>query len=518
VDGQVSVVVPGARRFDPLSYLRWHAAVRGSALAVYDRDRSLTFADLLRVVGSYMAELQEREIGPGDVVAVSLPNVWQYVAAEIAIPAVGAVLMPLPISLGQREVSASVTRAAAKLVVTSSPDVPAAHAARSADPQPAVIGVDELRDDRSAGPTPGADWVRDPGRIVQIALTSGTTGLPKLASLSARLKQLTFEGFTGRLGFVPGDRMMPMSPITQGVGEMCLYALRTGAALVMTRDERFSAANVLQTAAASRATFIGGVPTMLGRLAAALDTTPTDLGALRATICAGAALSPALAEHWEQRTGSVTCSFYGAMDIGQLAVPRLTDPPDKRWTTVGHPHDAAEWQITDPAGNPAPPGVEGEICMRGPLVQTRYWNDTVTPFAEDGWAHFGDLGYVDEDGFLHVTGRIKDTIIRGGNNVNPLEVENLLRQHPRVLDAAVVGIPDSDLGERSAAFIVARPGPALELADLTTFLGSCGLARYKWPERLFDIDILPTATTGKLDRARLRALACELAEPRSGGH
>ena len=111
-----------------------------------------------------------------------------------------------------------------------------------------------------------------------------------------------------------------------------------------------------------------------------------------------------VAREWEERTGAPVCSFYGAMDVGQLAVPSPDDPAEKRWTTVGKPHDTAELLICDPQGNAVEPGEEGEICMRGPLVQPQYWNEDETPYSDDGWAHFGDLGRLDEDGFLHVTG------------------------------------------------------------------------------------------------------------------
>jgi acyl-CoA synthetase (AMP-forming)/AMP-acid ligase II len=354
---------------------------------------------------------------------------------------------------------------------------------------------------RERGPEP------DPDRIVQIALTSGTTGPPKLASLSARLKQLTFQGFTSRLGIGPGDRVLPLSPITQGVGEMCLYALRTGATMVMAHDPRFDPERALALIERSGATVLCGVPTMIGRLLHCPALANTDLSALRATISAGSALAPGVAQEWERHSDSSTCSFYGAMDIGQLAVPRPQDPPQKRWTTVGRPHERAELLICDPAGVALPAGATGEICMRGPLVQQRYWGESEGPFAPDGWAHFGDLGFVDADGYVHVTGRLKDTIIRGGNNINPVEVEELLRRCPGVMDACVVGRPDPDLGERAVAFVVATADGSPELGAVAGFLEAQGLTRCKWPEFMVLVDALPIGSTGKIDRGALRIRA-----------
>jgi acyl-CoA synthetase (AMP-forming)/AMP-acid ligase II len=290
---------------------------------------------------------------------------------------------------------------------------------------------------------------------------------------------------------------------------MCLYALRTGAALVMSHHARFDAERALALAERTRATVLGGVPTMVARMLHSPALAGTDLSHLRATISAGAPLPEAVAREWEKRTGSPTCSFYGAMDVGQLAVPSPDDPPEKRWTTVGRPHDRAELLICDPDGNAVEPGEEGEICMRGPLVQPRYWGDDETPFADDGWAHFGDLGRLDEDGYLHVTGRVKDTIIRGGSNINPFEVEDVLRGSAAVQDVCVVGRPDDDLGERAVAFVVPAPGSAPSLDDLTAHLDAAGLTRYKWPERLHLLDALPHGATGKVDRRSLRERAKE---------
>ena len=505
-----------AAPFDALSYLEVNAHHRRDELAVYDDGEEFSFGRLLAAVRALIGDLIERGIRPGDVVAVALPNVWRYVALEIAIPALGATILPLPMRLGQREVASALERSGAVLVVVDD-GATGSVVADTARQQPAVrvIAAGALDAERGGPP---AGWERaapDPDRIVQIALTSGTTGLPKLASLSARLKQLTFEGFTARLGLAPGHRMLPMSPITQGAGEMCLYALRAGAALVMSHDVRFDPDAILTLIGRSGTTILGGVPTMISRLLHAGRLAGADLRTLRVTISAGAPLPPAVAEKWEHRSDSSTCSFYGAMDVGQLAVPSPGDPPAKRWTTVGRPHEAAEWLICDRAGNPVPPGGTGEICMRGPLVQDRYWGETSGPYADDGWAHFGDLGFVDEDGFLHITGRLKDTIIRGGTNINPLEVEQLLRQHPAVRDVCLIGRPDPDLGERPVAFVVCDPGSSFGLAEAVSFLGGKGMARYKWPEALVTLESLPTGSTGKVDRKALHQL---LSAPTVKGH
>ncbi|HEY0279033.1 MAG TPA: class I adenylate-forming enzyme family protein [Solirubrobacterales bacterium] len=501
--------------FDPFSYLRLNAAGK-DRLAIYDDGREITFEELLRLVSALIHLLRERDLGRGDVVAVALPNVWQYVALEIAVPAADCVLLPLPLTLGRREAAGALRRSGAKLLVTD--DSPAAEllsaAASELEPRPEAIVVEELEAELELDRGEPETSEPNPDRVVQIALTSGTTGMPKLASLTARLKQATFEGFTTRLRLGPGDRVLPLSPVTQGAGEMCLYSLRTGAALIMAHEPRFDAALALRLAEVADATVLGAVPTMISRLLEAPELASADLSRVRATLSAGSPLAPSLARRWEERTGSRVCNFYGAMDVGQLAVPDPEDPAEKRWATVGRPHDSAEVLICGPDGSGLPTGAEGEICMRGVLVQERYWNEGHGPFAADGWAHFGDLGFLDEDGYLHVTGRLKDTIIRGGTNINPYEVEDLLRECPGVKDVCVVGRPDADLGERSVAFAVPAADVELNLEGIVGFLDREGLARYKWPESLELLDTLPVGSTGKIDRRSLRErLADKRGEP-----
>jgi long-chain acyl-CoA synthetase len=452
--------------YEPLSYLETHASRRPGGAAIWEGGREMAFADLLAKVQRLRKLIASRAVRAGDVVGVRLANVWQYVALEIAIPDVGAIILPLPLHLGEHEMRWVMERTRPRLVITEPPD---------------LASTEALPEVRQVSP--------DPDRIVEIALTSGTTGMPKLASLSARLKQVTFESFTSRLGITENDRVLPMTPLTQGIGGMCLYCLRKGAALVMLHEPHWTPEHCLDVARDSGATMLVGVPTNVIRML----NCKIELPAVRAVAVAGAPLPPEIAERWETTTGIPISSFYGSMDAGQLAVASPTDPPQERWTSVGRPHDAAEWKILD-----------GEICMRGDLVQQRYWGESAGPYAEDGWAHMGDLGFVDDDGFLHVVGRVKGIIIRGGSNINPYEVESMLRTHPNVADACVVGRPHAELGEVPVAFIVARNGSELTRAEMDSFLRERGLAHYKWPVLVRRLSELPLSGPGKVDRRSLR--------------
>ena len=459
--------------YDPVSYLDWNARRRPHATAVWD-GREIDFEELIEHVRRFQRFLGARGVKAGDVVGVRLPNVWQYVALELAIPDLGAVILPIPVSLGEHELRWLNERTRPVLTVT-------------------IADLDGLSDVGSYSP-PTVD--RDPERIVEIAMTSGTTGMPKLASLSARLKQATFEAFTSRLEISDDDRVLPMTPLTQGIGGMCVYCLRVGAGLVMLREPHWTPEHCLDVAGRSRATVMVGVPTNVIRMLSHPLRTPPSL---RAVAVAGAPLPPEVAERWETSTGVPISSFYGSMDAGQLAVASPSDPQALRWTTVGRPHDRAEWQILEgPAADTVGRGI-GEICMRGDLVQDRYWGEDFGPLSADGWAHMGDLGFVDEAGYLHVVGRVKDIIIRGGTNINPYEVESILRSHPSVIDVCVVGRPDPELGEVPVAFVVGD----LTQEEVDRFLNERGLARYKWPERIHRLDELPMSGPGKVNRKML---------------
>jgi acyl-CoA synthetase (AMP-forming)/AMP-acid ligase II len=480
----------------PFSYVEANAARAPESPAIIDPERTLSFAELREAVPAAASALHARGLRPGQVVAVRLANVWEYVVLELAIPYLGGVVMPLPLTLGEAEVKSALTRSGAALLIDSAE-------------------ARELCTRRTDGSRPPSAPPADPDRVVEIALTSGTTGPPKLASLTARVKQATFEGFTSRLEVKAGDRVLPMSPLMQGIGGMCLLCLRTGAAIVMLREPRFTAEHTLSVAAATRADYAVGVPTNVIRMldSPALDATqPLP----RVTAVAGAPMPADVARRWEERTRSKVCIFYGSMDAGQLAVAAPSDSQQKRWHTVGRPHDSCEAMICDAAGDALPAGEIGEICMRGATVQERYWGETSGPYSDDGWAHMGDLGFLDEEGYLHVVGRLKDIVIRGGTNINPYELEALLREHPLVADVCVVGRPDRELGERVMAFVVARGGEAPGVDDLREFLASRGVARYKWPEYVEHVPEIPLSGPGKVDRRTLRERAGEVAARANG--
>jgi acyl-coenzyme A synthetase/AMP-(fatty) acid ligase len=240
-----------------------------------------------------------------------------------------------------------------------------------------------------------------------------------------------------------------------------------------------------------------------------------DFSAVRVITSAGAPLTPDTAVQTEDTFGCVVTTVYGSTDGGVITVTRTTDPVDKRRRTVGRPIPGAELVLRDPVGQPVPAGTSGEATWRTPTKSFGYLNDderTAAMFHDDGWYFSGDLGSVDSDGYLAITGRSKDLIIRGGQNISPLEIEQIIARHEAVSEVAVVGVPDPVFGERVCVCAVLLPGQAgLGLEDLVAYMRAQDIAPYKLPERLVLFTELPKTAGGKLSKVVLRSAIAERA-------
>jgi fatty-acyl-CoA synthase len=347
----------------------------------------------------------------------------------------------------------------------------------------------------------------DPAAPAQILYTSGTTGRPKGAVLHHRgltnNARLSFEA----LGARPGDVTVNPMPLfhVAGGGLLTLGPIQSlGTHVLMPQ---FSPALVLELVETYRGAGLGGVPTMLTAILDHPDLARRDLSSLRYAVAGGAPVPPALVRRVEATLGVPFSIVYGQTESScTVTFTRAGDTPDERAETVGRPLPHTEVTILDPAtGAPLPAGEIGEICTRGYLVMSGYLDDpaaTATAIDAGGWLHTGDLGSLDAHGCCRIAGRLKEMIIRGGENVYPREIEAVLAGHPGVAGAAVVGVPDVFWGEEVAAAIVAREGAAPSEAELTE-LCRRHLARFKVPSRWEFVDGLPLTPTGKVDKRRL---------------
>jgi fatty-acyl-CoA synthase len=343
--------------------------------------------------------------------------------------------------------------------------------------------------------------------VAQIQYTSGTTGAPKGARLTHRNLANNARLFARTIG--AGDRDVWVNPMpmfhTAGCSLITLGALQTGGAHVLPPG--FDADPVLRLIEEERGTISGGVPTMLGRMLDSPALADRDLSSWRTVMLGGAPVAPELVRRAQARGLKVAIGF-GQTEASPYVTHTLPDDPHPDWiATVGRPLPQTEIKIIDPdSGETVPRGQIGEICARGYSVMKDYFNDpqgTASAIDTDGWLHTGDLGSLDEFGYCRVQGRKRDLIIRGGENIYPREIEDMLHTHPAILDAAVVGIPDSDWGEVPVGFVILRPGQRADGDELTQFCRA-RLASYKVPRTWRFVAQFPQTASGKIQKFRLR--------------
>ncbi|MET9224207.1 class I adenylate-forming enzyme family protein [Lentzea sp. NPDC003310] len=449
--------------------------------AVVDEDGELNYVQLNELALRMAANLAGRGVGAGDVVAVQVPNGRYAVAADLAVAAVGGVVLPFPVGRGAGEAEALVRLSGAKALI--------------ADDLDGGWTTAEL-----LAPAGVFEPVRsDPNGPARILVSSGSEAAPKMVLYSHNALLGGRGAFVGRL-IPPGEelRALFLVPLASSFGSngTTVTLARHGGTLVL--QSRFSPRSTVELIERARPTHLFGVPTMFKML---LDL-PGDFSSIRVVAPGGAQLDEQTARACREVFGARVVNVYGSAD-GVNCHTALDDRPGRG---AGRPNPAvAEILVVDDELRPVPAGTEGEIIARGPMSPLRYLDDDLnaryrTP---DGWVRTGDLGVFDDEGYLSVVGRRKDIVIRGGANISPAEVEQALAAHPSIRDVACVGVPDELMGERlCACLVVDAPVTIVELGE---FLGE--LARYKHPEHLLVLDEFPLSPAGKVDRDALRVLA-----------
>jgi fatty-acyl-CoA synthase len=345
---------------------------------------------------------------------------------------------------------------------------------------------------------------------INIQFTSGTTGLPKGATLTHRNIVNNAANVTAAMRFSPADRLCIPVPLYHCFGMVMgtLGCVAQGAAMVFP-GEGFDPAATLAAVHQERCTALYGVPTMFGAMLDHPDFAAFDLASLRTGIMAGAPCPIAVMQRVVDRMHmrEVTIA-YGMTETSPVSFQSHTDDPlDKRVTTVGRIHPHLEVKLVGPDGATVPRGAVGELCTRGYSVMQGYWDEperTAEAIDAGGWMHTGDLATLDEGGYCNIVGRVKDMLIRGGENVYPREVEEVLYQHPAVAVAQVFGIPDPKYGEEVCAWIVTKPGAAVGAEELVAFCRD-RLAHFKVPRMVRFRDSLPMTVTGKAQKYLMRA-------------
>ncbi|MSQ48361.1 MAG: hypothetical protein EXR78_08280 [Deltaproteobacteria bacterium] len=473
-----------------------------------------TRSELSTEASHWMAALGAAGIGPGDRVAVSLGKSTGLVTAHLAILGVGASVVPLNPALTARETAAVLQRAEVRLAISHAEMVSRAPEILNAVQGPwwIVGNTDGLPTritplvEALARHRPGLEPVdRRDDDVALLLFTSGTTGTPKGVGLThknlrANLQALLVETWE----MTDGDRLLHALPPhhLHGLGLGIYGSLYVGNAVVFL--ERFDPAVVLRAFDPHRISIFMGVPTMYHRL---LDVdVQVSLSAMRVFTCGSAPLSPETFRRFQERFGFTIVERYG---LTETAI-NTSNPLHGPWKpgSVGPALPGVEVGIFDPqALRPLATGETGEVWVRGANVFSGYWNNpeaTTATFHQD-WFRTGDLGAVDSDGYVAIRGRIKELIIVGGTNVTPGEVEAVLETEPGVAECAVVGLPDADLGERIAAFIVPRPNEhTAALEQRLRAKVERDLAPYKRPRLYRFLETIPRNVMGKVERNKLR--------------
>ena len=456
-----------------------HVRRTPDALAVADQHERLSYAEFAGRSAAFAGWLISREVEPGSVVAIQTGNRVSLALAHLACNRADLIFVPLSTHWRRTEMESLLRRSGVSVLVlppaTEQTDFFATvHAMRDDLPRLRFVGgTDGLAADFDFDAVLKTGAACQPGSAARprqaddprfITITSGTTDTPKMSQWTDNNLSFLLRDYAGAVGMGPGDVAAAIAPANTGATGYLfpvLAPLLCGAGAVLLEDWGPEAA--LDLLEAERATHAAAIPTQLVRMLQDPRIGERDFTAVRVITSAGAPLTPDTAAQTEETFGCAVTTVYGSTDGGVITVTRTADPVGKRRTTVGRPIPGGEVVLRDPLGDPVPAGTPGEVTWRTPTKSFGYLNDderTAAMFRGDGWFYSGDLGSLDEDGYLSITGRSKDLIIRGGQNISPLEIEQIVARHQAVSEVAVVGIPDPVFGERTCACVVLRPGAA----------------------------------------------------------
>ncbi|TDC41297.1 long-chain fatty acid--CoA ligase [Actinomadura sp. KC345] len=473
-----------------------------------------SYAELLRDAGHAAAWLLER-FEPGDHIAVWAPNIPEWIVLQYGTALAGMVLVTTNPALREQELEYALRQSRSVAVAYAESFRGTDMAALVADVLPNLPGITAIpfttwfQDIRAVDPSGVSFPDVAPGLPTQIQFTSGTTGRPKAAVLRHRSMVTNSDYIRTRCGSPGGAVWVSAMPLfhTAGCGMAGLGNLVQRGTLVLAQI--FDPALMLSAVTAYEADVLIGVPAMLKALLAHRDLGSFDYSSLQVIVSGGDAVPADLVETCEKTFGAGFSTVYGQTELSPIVTQ--TSPQDSAQdnrSTTGRPLWNVEVAILDAAtGTVTPVGVEGEICARGYQTMIGYLDmpeETAATIDGDGWLHTGDLGSMDERGYVTVTGRLKDMIIRGGENIYPAEIEAVLLDHPAIINAVVVGVKDEEWGERVAAIVELDPDGAVPSEQELHDLVRASLAPHKTPKAWYVSSDLPRNAMGKLQKFRLQ--------------
>ncbi len=504
-------------------------AAHGSREALVSRHQGVrwTYDELAERVALCAKGLIALGLEPGDRVGLWSPNYAEWTLLQYATAQIGEILVNNNPAYRTHELQYALQQSGCRMLFAAPsfktsdyvdmvdevrPDVPGLERAIffwEDDWDEVVAGAGHIGDDVLAARRAALS----PDDPINIQYTSGTTGFPKGATLTHR--NILNNGYfvTMLQGFGPGDRLCIPVPFYHCFGMVMgnLGCTTQGATMVIPSDA-FDATHVLETIEAEACTAVYGVPTMFIAELAHPEFDRFDLSSLRTGVMAGSPCPVEVMKACVDRMHMTDVTIcYGMTETSPVSTQTLPDDSlHHRTATVGRAHPHVEIRVADPeSGQTLPRGETGEFCTRGYSVMTGYWNDperTADAIDADGWMHTGDLAVMDDDGYVNIVGRIKDMVIRGGENVYPREIEEFLYAHPDVEDVQVIGVPDERYGEELMAWVRVRPGATVDGEALRAFCTG-RIAHFKVPRYVKLVDEFPMTVTGKVQKFKMREQA-----------
>ena len=517
------------------------------AVVVRHQDIRWSYRQLGEAVDAFAAGLLALDLQPGDRVGIWSPNNIEWLISQFATAKAGLILVNINPAYRKAELSYTLTKVACKALILASefkssdyigmlhdiapgieksangplnlPELPELRSLIVISEKP-VAGMIRFDDIAGMAPADAGEQLRGRARVSQpddainIQFTSGTTGLPKGATLT-HFNVLNNGYFSGQaMALGSHDCLCIPVPLYHCFGMVLgvLACVTHGASMVFP-SEAFEPGAVLEAVSEEHCTALHGVPTMFIAVLEHPEFKTFDLSNLRTGIMAGAPCPIEVMRKVisEMNMGEVTIA-YGMTETSPVSFQSATDDPlEKRVSTVGRIHPHVQVKVIDEQGAVVPRGTSGELCTRGYSVMLGYWGDkeqTDESIDAAGWLHTGDLAVIDEEGYCDIVGRVKDMIIRGGENVYPREIEEYLFQHPKIQEVAVFGIPDERFGEAVVAWIKLREGESIDAEEIRNYCNE-QIAYYKVPKHIFIVDEFPLTVTGKIQKFIMREKTIE---------
>ncbi|MCE2657952.1 MAG: FadD3 family acyl-CoA ligase [Rubrivivax sp.] len=507
--------------------IRWAGQRYGQRPAIVDGGLTLTYAELVTQCESVARSLMALGVGVGDRVAVWAPNQAEWILAACGTHMAGGVLVPINTRMKGPEAADVLERSRAKVLFCVGSFLGTHYPTMLDGLRPSTLQQLVLLDSTDARPgEQGWRAFLEAGRSVapeqlraqeaavrpdstaDLMFTSGTTGRPKGVMAAHEPTLRAFREWSRVVGLEEGARYLIINPFFHSFGYKAGWVAAFLRGATVFPQQVFDAEAVLQRIATERISFLPGPPTLFLSMLAHPRLRDFDISSLRSAVTGAASVPPILIERMRAELGiaNVTTA-YGLTECGGCAT--VCDPSDSVETiatTCGKALPGTELRCADPEGRTLPPGEAGEVLLRGYHVMQGYFEDpaaTREAIDDEGWLHTGDIGVMDQRGYLRITDRLKDMFITGGFNCYPAEIERLLAPHPAIAQVAVIGVPEPRLGEVGCAYVVLRPGAAASEAELIAWARG-QMANYKVPRQVCFTDALPTNASAKVDKKVLR--------------